>query len=190
MLELQLLALARLPAHLFVSRYGCVRALRAIAAEREPFFEFLSDVENHWLLAEGFVEQLAIGGAPDGRERRRVRLRGPLGVPRRARTSVIASVAPRLLIGRAELGRRTVARVSWVLMPVCSGATAVELSAVVERVALLDALVLRLGGRDWLERRFEATLRVLAELAATAGEEEDRRGAPSSAVEGAPVKAA
>lgn len=40
----------------------------------------------------------------------------------------------------------------------------------IERVGALDALVLLLGGKRWLERHFEAALRVLAELAVSSGE--------------------
>ena len=170
MIELQLLALASLPARLLQSRYGWISARRAIAAERAPLYDFLSELENHWLLAGGFVEALRADGAgPRGRE---VKLRGPLGLRRRARTSVLVSRAPRVIIGRAEVGRRTVARISWVLAPGRPGSTNVELSAVVERVGPLDALVLLLGGRRWLERRFEATLGALAVLAAAADDDE------------------
>lgn len=177
MVEMQVLALAALPARLLQSRYGWIRATRAIAAEPEAVFEFLSDLENHWLLAEGFVEEIRVEGAPGRRDCGDVKLRGPLGLRRRARTSVLVSLAPRLMIGRAELGRHTVARVNWVLSPGRPGSTAVELTGVVDRVGPVDALVLLLGGRRWLERRFEATLATLAELAATAGEENRRQRA-------------
>lgn len=175
MVELQVLGLAGLPTRLFQTRYGWMCAKRTIAAEREPLFEFLSDLENHWLLAEGFVEELRIDGPPGRRDRADVRLRGPRGLRRRARTSVLLSLAPRLMVGRAELGRRTVARVSWVLSAGRPGSTAVELSAVVERVGVLDAVVLLLGGRRWLERRLEATLTELAELAAAPGGHDGRQ---------------
>lgn len=178
MIELQALALATLPARLLQSRFGCVSARRAIAANPKQLFNFLSDIENHWLIAEGFVESLP-SELTGGVHVREVRLRGPLGLRRKARTCVLLSHAPRLIVGRAVVGRRTVARISWVLARGPSGSTDVELSAVIERLGALDGLVLLLGGKRLLEGHFEGALRLLAGLAVASGElDRFQRGEP------------
>lgn len=89
-------------------------------------------------------------------------MRGPFGVGRTAATRVLAAEAPRLMVGTAELGRRTRAFVRWKL-GVGDGGTRVRLEATIERMGWLDRLLLVLGGRAWLERRFAAVLRRLTE---------------------------
>jgi hypothetical protein len=134
-----------------------------VPAEPEEVFDFLSRLGNHWLLASRFVEVLELDGSAPGTppDRGTVRLRGPLGLRRTARTTVTASRPPRLIIGTAELRGGTRARVSWTLARRL-GDTRVRLAAEVEGASRLDVLLLRLGGRRWLERRFRETLEVLA----------------------------
>ena len=55
-----------------------VNASQQIPAERERVFEFLSDLENHWLLADGAISVVSVAPGDGGR----VRMRGPLGVHR------------------------------------------------------------------------------------------------------------
>jgi hypothetical protein len=88
-----------------------------------------------------------------------VRIRGPLGIHRRARTTLVSTEPPALIRGRAELGR-TVGHVTWTLQP-AGGGTRVTLDATVERAWAGDRLLLRLGGRRWLRRRFERVLETL-----------------------------
>jgi hypothetical protein len=154
-----------------------VEATALVPAPVEDVFAFLADLGNHWMVADRLVQVVDLHG-PDGlpADGGRVRLRGPLGVHRTATTRVVASKAPRLLIGTAEIGGATRARVSWSLAG-HGEATRVRLAASVERATRLDRLLLRLGGRVWLERRFEATLAGLVEefasgrrRSATAGE--------------------
>src|SRR5437762_1525391 len=92
---------------------GEIEAVGLVHAPPEDVFEFLSDLANHWRLLDRHVEVLEIDGTPP--DRAIVRLRGPIGVRRTVRTRVTAARNPRLIIGIAELGGGTRARVSWTL---------------------------------------------------------------------------
>jgi uncharacterized protein YndB with AHSA1/START domain len=148
-----------------------IEAAALVPAPPEDVFAFLSDLRNHWLLADRFVEVLTLdtseGGAQvDGGT---VRLRGPFGLRRTATTRVVAARAPRLMIGTAELAGGTRARVSWVLAGRL-GSTRVRLAAELERARFLDRVLLAAGGRWWLRRRFASTLERLGrEVAAGSG---------------------
>lgn len=139
-----------------------IQATALVRAEPEAVFDFLSDLRNHWLLASRFVGVVTLeepddGGPADGGT---VRIRGPLGTRRTARTRVVAAKPHRLMIGTAELGGGTRARVSWTLAGRL-GSTRVRLAAEIERAGRLDRVLLALGGRWWLRRGFESTLRAL-----------------------------
>jgi Polyketide cyclase / dehydrase and lipid transport len=140
-----------------------IEAAALVPAGPEEVFGFLSDLGNHWRLASRFVEVVELESAGNGgsADRGRVRLRGPLGMRRTARTRVTAARPPRLLIGVAEIPGGTRARVSWTLASRL-GETRVRLAAEVEDARPLDRLLLALGGRRWLERRFSETLDALA----------------------------
>ena len=139
-----------------------VEAAALISAPCEVVFDFLADLENHWRVTDRFVEVVSLnhpgGGNPNGGL---VRVRGPLGLRRTVTTRVVASRPPRLLIGTAEIPGRTRARVSWSLAGHLES-TRVRLAATVERAGAADRLLLALGGRRWLRRRFERTLENLA----------------------------
>jgi hypothetical protein len=139
-----------------------VEAAALIQAPPEDVFAFLSDLRNHWRLADRFVEVVTLessdGGPADGGT---VRVRGPLGLRRTAVTRVVAAREPRLMIGTAELEGGTRARVSWVLGKRLN-ATRVRLAAEIERAGVLDRALLALGGRWWLQRRFASTLERLS----------------------------
>ena len=64
--------------------------------------------------------------------------------------------------GTAELSGGTLARVAWELTE-DAGGTFVRLSAVVEHAAAPDRILLALGGRTWMSRRFAAILARLDE---------------------------
>jgi Polyketide cyclase / dehydrase and lipid transport len=122
---------------------------------REAVFAFLAELENHWRLAGGWIEVQSLdqnGGS--------VRMRGPLGVKRTARTRVEATDPPRSLEGSANLGR-TQARVRWALTE-DGPHTQVHLEATVVKATPLDHLLLTLGGRRWLHRQFTKTIQQLA----------------------------
>ena len=133
-----------------------------VDAAPESVFAFLSDLENHWRLTGRCVEVMSLDGPVGGRHGGTVRIRGPLRVHRTARTRVLAASAPSYMVGRAEIGARTRGQVRWTLRR-RGERTAVRLSATVEATARLDGLLLRLGGRRWLERLFAATLTRLAD---------------------------
>jgi hypothetical protein len=73
------------------------------------------------------------------------------------------------IAGRASVGKGTQASVAWRIHPRGTG-SAVTLCATLGATRPLDALLLRLGGRRWLARRFAAALDHLSdELARNAG---------------------
>jgi hypothetical protein len=59
------------------------------------------------------------------------------------------------------LGSRTTASVTWTIATAPAGSV-VSLSATIEAAGLLDSLVLHLGGRRWIARRFSSALDSLA----------------------------
>jgi hypothetical protein len=136
-----------------------VNASQHIRAERERVFDFLSDLENHWQLADGAISVVSVEPGDGGR----VRMRGPLGVHRTAVTSLDEIRAPEAIGGTAHVGARTRARVTWTLGLDGGTSTVVTLSAKVEQASPLDRLLLAGGGRAWLESRFERILATLAE---------------------------
>jgi carbon monoxide dehydrogenase subunit G len=136
-----------------------IEATALVPASPDDVFDFLSDLENHWRLTGRRVEVLGLNGDRDGGS---VRIRGPLGLHRTARTKVTASRSPRLILGVAELPGGTRARVSWTLAP-HARETRVALVAEVEKAAPLDRLMLAVGGRRWMAQVFERALERLAE---------------------------
>jgi len=140
-----------------------VVAERVVAAPRPVVFDFLADLENHWLLADRFVEVLTLERPPGGGPARggRVRVRGPLGISRTAQTRVAEADPPHAIAGTASIGRRTEAQVRWTLAPE-GESTRVRLEAAVQRASALEAVLLAAGGRRWLGRRFDSILATLA----------------------------
>jgi uncharacterized protein YndB with AHSA1/START domain len=142
---------------------AAIEADGVVPASPGEVFDFLSDLANHWRLVDRFVEVIELDGPPGAApDSGLVRLRGPLGVRRTVRTRVSAARRPRLIVGTAELGEHTLARVSWTLAG-RPGQTRVRLAAEVEHVGTLDRLLLELGGRAWLRRRFAHALEALAQ---------------------------
>lgn len=140
-----------------------IRASRLVEAPQDEVFELLGDLGNHWRLADRFIDVVTLERDAGGRAHGgRVRMRGPLAVRRTAATQVLAADAPRQLVGMAEVGRRTRAFVRWKLSE-REGGTGVRLEATIDRLGWLDRLLLLLGGRRWLERRFRSVLDRLAE---------------------------
>ena len=141
-----------------------IAAATQVPASPEDIYSLLADLREHWRLAGPWVKPLELG--TDGGV---VRLRGPLGLFRTARTRVVYAEAPRLLAGEADLGR-TRAAVSWRLQPGDEG-TWVILRADVLAVGPLDRALLLLGGRRWMRARFRGILRRLARHAARTSHE-------------------
>lgn len=116
--------------------------------------------ESHWLIADCFVDVVDLEGPPGARTGGRVRIRGPLGVRRTARTRVDFAHPVEEMGGSADFGAVTSAEVRWVLQPHERG-TAVTLGANIRRAGLRDRMLLGLGGIAWMRRRFDGTLRAL-----------------------------
>ena len=124
-------------------------------------FAFLDDLRNHWQLSQRFAELEQLDGDGEGG---RVRVHGPLGLSRTARTRIVESNAPRELRGRADVGRGTVGEVRWVVEPNGTGSR-VTLSATVQRASRLDRVILALGGRALLRRGFAEAVAQLGRVA-------------------------
>jgi hypothetical protein len=121
---------------------------------RELVFEFLADLNNHWLLADRFIRMVRLDASGTGG---RVRLRGPLGLRRTATTRVDELEEPDFVRGSAGIGGTTRGTVCWALEDTGSG-TLVTLDVQPERLGATDALLLRLGGRRWLRGVFARIL--------------------------------
>ncbi len=137
-----------------------ISATRVVRAQRDDVFAFLSDLENHWRIADRFVDVVELEGPPGNRTGGRVRIRGPLGVRRTARTQVDFARPVEEMGGSAHLGSATSADVRWLLLP-DDGGTAVTLAATIRHAGPRDRLLLALGGMTWMRRRFDGTLRAL-----------------------------
>jgi len=127
----------------------------------ERVFEFLADLRNHWRLTQRLAALETLDGDGAGG---RVRIGGPLGLSRVARTRVVGMDPPRALHGQAHVGRRTVGLVHWRIEPNGQGSH-VTLSAVVERATRLDRLILAVGGRRLLARAFADAVAQLGRVA-------------------------
>jgi hypothetical protein len=140
-----------------------IAAERVVIASPRAVFTFLADLENHWLLTDRFVDVLALerpveGGPAQGGT---VRMRGPLGLGRTARTRIVEMHPDTSLAGIASVGNGTDALVRWTLAPQ-NGGTRVRLEATVNRAGRLESVLLAAGGRRWLEQRFASILQALA----------------------------
>jgi hypothetical protein len=135
---------------------AAITAERVIAAPRERVFRFLADLGCHWRLSDDAIELRQVQTGADG-ARGVIELRPPLPVERRAVTELRGLRDGAIVAGRARIGTRTWADVTWNLHS-RERSTIVSLTAVVRRAALFDRLLLRLGGAWWLRRRFYTVL--------------------------------
>ena len=136
-----------------------IAAEGTVAAPSREVFDFLARLENHWQLADRWIEVASLESDGDGARANggAVAVRGPLGLSRTVRTRVLAAEPPRRLRGRAEVGGRTRASITWSLAD-AGEATRVRLEAEVERIGAVDRVLWALGGRRWMLRRFEAVI--------------------------------
>ena|SRR5215207_329879 len=117
-----------------------IAASRLVAAPQDELFDFLANLENHWRLADRFIDVIALERGADRRVNgARVRMRGPLGVRREAATQVLAADPPQQMLGVADVGRRTRAFVRWKLRG-GEGGTRVRLEATIDRVPTQNAV--------------------------------------------------
>jgi hypothetical protein len=133
---------------------SAIEATVSIQAPPQVLFERLAKLENHWALADRWVEVVSLNGGGDGGV---VRLNGPLGLSRTVVTTVDRVEPSRLIEGTARIGGHTTGRVSWMLAGE-GGSSRVTLKAELEQAGPLDLMVWSLGGRHWLERRLRVTL--------------------------------
>jgi hypothetical protein len=126
----------------------------------ERVYALVADLENHWRLGDRYMRLEAIRA--DGRGGR-ITIRTPFGVRRTARTNVTAARAPHVFGGTAAVGRRTHAHAYWTIEPNGPGAR-VGLEATVVAAGVVDRLLLSVGGRWWLRRRFRHVLAGLARV--------------------------
>ena len=127
----------------------------------ERVYAFLAYLRNHWQLSRRFAELEQLDGDRQGG---RVRIRGPLGFSRVARTRVEDTIEPSELRGEARVGRSTLGVVRWTIDPDGSGSR-VTLAAEVVRASALDRAVLAVGGELLLRRMFTEALDRLGRLA-------------------------
>jgi len=144
-----------------------IAATREIPAPRETIFGFLASLENHAALGRASVELLSLECRAGRASEAVVRLRGPLAIRRTASTAITGTGAPESISGRAWIGPRTRAYVSWQIESTPHGRT-VSVSAIVETAGLRDRLLLAFGGRWWLRRRFASALSCLSHRSAPA----------------------
>jgi len=142
-----------------------ISAFQSIAGERAALFGFLCSSNHHARLEVPGISLLALDAGGGSLRGGLVSVGGPLGLRRLVRTRVVLIDPPARLAGHARLDSGTEAHVSWTLRRCGDRATAVELTAVLGPVARVDSLLLALGGRGWLRRRFAETLGRLAAAA-------------------------
>jgi uncharacterized protein YndB with AHSA1/START domain len=137
-----------------------VHAEREVGAPPDVVFAFLADLENHWELAAGWVQVRALHRVDHGPARgARVRLHGPLGLRRTARTRLLELDAPARVAGTAEVGASTRALVAWDLDPRDGGRrTLVRVGTEVQRLGPVDRVLWALVGRRVMARGFPAVL--------------------------------
>ena len=138
-----------------------IAATREIPAPREAIFGFLASLENHAALGRGSVELLSLEQRGEGASEAVVKLRGPLAIRRTASTAITGARAPESISGRAWIGPRTRALIAWRIESAPQAST-VRVRAIVETAGLRDRMLLALGGRWWLRRRFATALSCLA----------------------------
>jgi hypothetical protein len=134
-----------------------------VPASPEVVFDFLSDLGNHWLMADRFIEVVQLDGAGgQAASGGVVRVHGPLGIRRTAITRVTGQERPKMMTGTADLRGGTRARVTWSFVPDGDGTT-VRLVAEVQKAGPLDRMLLTVGGRAWFRRHLATILDALAE---------------------------
>jgi hypothetical protein len=133
-------------------------ACTEVAAPPEAVFAFLNRLENHAGLAPSPVQVLYLHTCPDGGAHALVRLTGPLGVRRSARTDLLRTPLDSTYVaGRATIGDHTEASVTWTIEPTRQGSL-VTLFVSLVSTGFLDWLLLSLGARRWLASQFRAAV--------------------------------
>jgi hypothetical protein len=131
-------------------------------------FAFLDHLENHQRLAPSSIEMLYLHTGRDGGVHALIRLRGPLGVERTARTDLWPTpVESEYVAGRAAIGARTEASVTWMIEADRRGSVVTVLVSVLS-TDLRDGFLLRVGARRWVAGQLRNALDRLSEELAPA----------------------
>ena len=138
-----------------------IHARKGVRLPPETLYEFLSILDNHWLLTDRFVSLERLHGPVESRTGGEITICGPWGLRRQARTWLDVDEHGSRLVG--TVGRRTLARVTWTLTPIAGG-TDVELTVSILAASLLDRALLVVAA-PWLRRRFLAAIVRLEEQA-------------------------
>src|SRR4051812_15931446 len=117
-----------------------ITATRKLPVPPQMVFGYLEDLTNHVSLAPHSAKVLSLGPGDHGLGQAVVRLSGPLGLRRTATTEIIRAEAPGFIAGRASVGSRTRACVTWRIEPADANGCDVTLSAGIEAAGPLDAL--------------------------------------------------
>ncbi len=133
---------------------SAIEATISIPAAPEELYARLAKLENHWALADRWVEVVSLNGDGDGGV---VELRGPFGLSRTFHTTVDTLEPPKLIEGTAQMGDSTAGRVSWTFVNEGEG-TLVTLRAELLKAAPVERALWEAGGRQWLTSRLRATL--------------------------------
>lgn len=137
-----------------------LRAATDVAASADAVHDFLGQLRNHWRLTGPGVRLVELDHNHGGV----VSLHGPLGVRRTIRTKVLPTSSGRRLEGQAQIGRTTLASVSWTITDRRPTGCHVSLEARLDRAGPFDRLLLALGGRRWLRSLLHATIARLPAL--------------------------
>jgi carbon monoxide dehydrogenase subunit G len=134
------------------------RAAATLTRSPDSVYAFLADLENHWQLASTFVSLDAVRDDEGGW----ITVRGPFGISRRARTSLVRCDPPAggteaRVEGIARVESGTIARVTW-RVAAAGGGSRVALETALEHPSRADRVLLALGGRLWLRRCLARTL--------------------------------
>jgi hypothetical protein len=143
-----------------------ITARGELAHSPHAVFDFLADLRNHALLAPRWVKLRSRDLGTELPHQAIVRLHGPLAIRRTATTTIVDARAPALVTGRARIGERTRAAVPWTIAG-RPNHSSVSLRVTVEETGFLDGMLLSLGAREWLQRRFADALACLADQLAT-----------------------
>jgi hypothetical protein len=120
-------------------------------------YDFLQRLPNHALIGG---RGLRLDGVTEDGRAALITLRGPLGIRRTAYTTVTDLRPPHGFGGRALVGKRTKAYVTWTIEQAETGSF-VTLSATIVRAGPMDRLLLALGGRWWVARSFKQAIALL-----------------------------
>jgi hypothetical protein len=143
-------------------------ASRHLAAPPQAVFGYLDRLENHQRLAPGSIDMLYLHSSPDGGAHALVRLKGPLGVERTARTDLWQTpVGSEYVAGRAAIGARTEVSVTWMIEADRLGSVVTVIVSVLS-ADLRDGFLLRLGARRWVAAQLRNALERLSEELAPA----------------------